>query len=99
MQFEESVSNYTTLNLFHDINSLVVLNFRHFTTKLPISVQRRTEYTDKRPHDNERCLMLKYNVIMNTFTLLYVASFLVFFPQGFQHAKGFRMNKQPKASN
>ncbi len=33
MQFEESVSNYTTLNLFHDINSLVVLNFRHFTHK------------------------------------------------------------------
>lgn len=45
MQFEKSVLNYTTLNLFQDTNSLFVLYFHHFTPKkLSISVQRGTEY-------------------------------------------------------
>lgn len=61
-----------------------------YTKKCPFLFKAKLNATDKRPHDNERCLMLKvYHTCDHTIPLLYVASFLLF-SSGLQHVKGFK---------
>lgn len=68
-------------------------------TKMPISVQRGIEYhREKRPHDNERRLMLRVHRCDHEYLCSVEGCFFFFFFLRTSTCQRARMNKRPKAS-